>query len=174
MATWCQTCSGFPHKAGFPAAAPTTVVSEYVQGLVLLLLGWVVCCCLKTCLAHCSPSSLVGADMIMMIFSNEKQCSVWCLSISARTQFWNVSFPGLWLVTITEVSGLPRVGHSPILQRLSNFTKIQGEIRHMCWFNRIFVFRLNLRWTLPHRSVSLSSTSCTCPPPWRSPVTSGG
>lgn len=32
---------GFAHKAGFPAAAPTTVVSEYVQGLVLLLLGFV-------------------------------------------------------------------------------------------------------------------------------------
>jgi len=33
---------GFPHKVGFPAAAPTTVASEYVQGLVLLLLGFVV------------------------------------------------------------------------------------------------------------------------------------
>ena len=35
-----KKCPGFPHKAGFPAAAPTTVASEYVQGLVLLLLGW--------------------------------------------------------------------------------------------------------------------------------------
>ena len=30
---------GFPHKLGFPAAAPTTVTSEYIQLAVLVLLG---------------------------------------------------------------------------------------------------------------------------------------
>ncbi len=30
---------GFPHKFGFPAAAPTTVTSEYIQLAVLVLLG---------------------------------------------------------------------------------------------------------------------------------------
>ena len=30
---------GFPHRLGFPAAAPTTVTSEYIQLAVLVLLG---------------------------------------------------------------------------------------------------------------------------------------